>query len=62
MVHHYRIVNVGNYKYDVQEWRWWWPFWITTTVIPGFFYSVEDAERYIRGREKGVVKTFKTNE
>lgn len=41
---HYRIVGDAYAGYEVQTWRWWFPFWIqseTNTHI-----SLYDAEQY----------------
>lgn len=43
----YRIVIDVFAGYEVQAWRWWWPFWMqcggTNTHT-----TVEDAEKYAR--------------
>jgi len=50
----YRIVTDCYLGYQVEYWRWWWPFW----VMPGVntFRTLEGAENYIRYHSKQVVK------
>lgn len=40
----YRIVTDNYAGYEVQSWRWWWPFWIQGAT--NTHYSIEDAEKY----------------
>jgi hypothetical protein len=52
----YRIVTDNWAGFEVQTWRWWWPFWIQgTTNTHG---SVEAAEAYARRRAKRIVKNL----
>jgi hypothetical protein len=41
---HYRIVKdiLGNF--EVQTWRWWWPFWVQEKV--NTHRTIEDAIAY----------------
>ena len=51
---HYRIVRDAYSGYEVQSWRWWWPFW--TQVAINTHHTVERAEEYAKRRAGGVVK------
>lgn len=42
----YRIVTDNYAGFEVQSWRWWWPFWIQGTT--NTHVTVEDAEAYAR--------------
>ena len=34
-------------RYRVKIWRWWFPFWIETSILLEF-ETVEEAKKYIR--------------
>lgn len=43
---YYRVLPVGYSLYNVELWRWWWPFWITGT---SYLDSREQAAEWIKG-------------
>jgi len=59
----YRIVDLGCY-FDIEEWDWYWPFWISTPATEFYYADLEDAERVVRrliaqtNPSKRVVKEF----
>jgi len=50
-----RIVRDRYLGYEVQVWRWWFPFWIQAGDV-NTFSSVESAEKWAVGVQKPVVK------
>lgn len=42
---HYRIVTDVYSGYEVQIWRWWWPFWAQAGRV-NTHSTVEKAEHY----------------
>lgn len=42
----YRIVTDKYCGYEVQVWRWWWPFWVQPYC--NTHLSIEAAERYAK--------------
>lgn len=52
----YRIVRDRFAGYEVQSWRWWFPFWCQPTT--NTHCTVEDAEKWARewADRKHVVK------
>ena len=58
MKNHYRIV-VDNFRgYEVQIWRWWWPFW--EEFGHNTFCTVEEAEAWAKSRKQPIVKYLGT--
>ena len=53
----YRIVTDSYLGYEVQEWRWFWPFWMQTNGV-NTQTSIESAEALIRHVERRVVKRY----
>lgn len=51
----YRIVTDGYAGYEVQIWRWWFPFWVQLGFT-NTHSTIERAERYARGNARTVVK------
>ncbi len=51
---HYRIVRDNYNGYEVQSWRWWWPFWIQGRT--NTHSTVERAEEYALACTKRCVK------
>lgn len=53
---HYRIVSDRWSGFEVQVWRWWWPFWVMPTC--NTHRSVERAEAFARqlAESGGAVK------
>lgn len=51
----YRIVRDSYAGYEVQVWRWYWPFWSELNFCNTHF-TVEEAEEYARVQEGQVVK------
>lgn len=55
---HYRIVTDKYAGFEVQVWRWWWPFWVQAGFT-NTHCSVEQAERWaISHASGGVVKNL----
>ena len=59
----YRIVRDSYCGYEVQVWRWWFPFWLQCGFV-NTHATIEAAEAYARRKVSGraVVKylgTFK---
>lgn len=52
----YRIVTDNYSGFEVQTWRWWWPFWIQGAT--NTHRSVEAAEAYARRSSGRVVKNL----
>lgn len=50
-----RIVRDQFCGYEVQVWRWWWPFWIQADFC-NTHLSIEAAERWAEAYSKPVVK------
>lgn len=53
----YRIVRDAYLGYEVQIWRWWWPFWVQagfTNTHP----TVERAEQWARKHAQPFVKNL----
>ena len=50
----YRIVTDAYLGYQVEWWRWYWPFWCMPNV--NTFSSLEQAEKWARAHGRGVVK------
>ena len=42
----YRIVTDNYAGYEVQSWRWWWPFWIQGAT--NTHSTIEAAEEYAK--------------
>ena len=42
-----RIITDCYLGYEVQVWRWWWPFWVMYLRI-NTFTSVSEAEKFAR--------------
>lgn len=55
---HYRIVRDRYMGYEVQIWRWWWPFWMEAGV--NTFSTEEKAESWARAYSQRVVKYLGT--
>lgn len=53
---YYRIVTDDYLGYEVQFWRWWWPFWASTGGRT--FSSVADAEHYALAHSKRDVVCY----
>lgn len=59
----YRIVDLGYY-FDIEEWDWYWPFWISTPATESYYADLEDAKRVVKRLiaqtrpSKRVVKEF----
>ncbi len=52
---HYRIVSDNFNGYEVQFWRWWWPFW--EMPVCNTHTSIENAEKWAKAHsEDNVVK------
>lgn len=51
----YRIVTDNYSGYEVQEWRWWWPFWVQCGRV-NTHPTVERAEMYANRISGKVVK------
>ncbi len=51
----YRVVRDNYAGYEVQIWRWWWPFWVPASPC-NTHISVERAEEWARGHAGDVVK------
>ena len=51
----YRIVRDNFAGYEVQIWRWWWPFWSEANFC-NTHPSVEAAERWATAYAAPVVK------
>ena len=51
----YRIVRDNYLGYEAQIWRLWWPFW-TEIKNNNTHQTIEEAERFIKGVKKEVVK------
>jgi hypothetical protein len=43
----WRIVKDNFAGFEVQSWRWWWPFWLQGRT--NTHASVEEAEKYAEG-------------
>lgn len=56
---HYRIVTDRYAGYEVQYWRWWWPFWIQAD-FGNTHDSVEKAERWAEAHAQRTVKYLGT--
>ena len=52
MHNEYQIIHSAPMAFELQVKRWWWPIWLTIN----FFHKIEDAEKYARGHNGGVVK------
>lgn len=52
---HYRIVEDEFAGYEVQIWRWWWPFWVEANWV-NTHSSVERAERWAARHARKTVK------
>ncbi len=52
---YYRIVRDRFAGYEVQIWRWWWPFWVQAG-FSNTHASVERAEEWARNYAQVVVK------
>lgn len=50
-----RIVRDNYAGYEVQVWRWWFPFWVQAEFT-NTHRSVEDAERFAEAYLRPVVK------
>jgi hypothetical protein len=44
---YYRIVRDNYAGYEVQIWRWWWPFWQQVSI--NTHRDMVSAEQYARG-------------
>ena len=59
----YRIVY-RDFYYDIEEWNWFFPFWVSTPATEFCFADLEDAERVVNSWldpnrcTKRVVKEF----
>lgn len=51
-----RIVNDNYSGYEVQIWRWYWPFWMMPGYSINTFRSVSQAEEYANKIKNPVVK------
>lgn len=51
----YRIVRDDFAGFEVQQRRWWWPFW-TQCGFTNTHLTVEAAERYAENHARGCVK------
>jgi len=51
---YYRIVTDEYSGYEVQSWRWWWPFWVQGST--NTHNTIEKAEACARARARRVVK------
>ncbi len=51
----YRIVRDGYAGYEVQIWRWWWPFWIEAGFV-NTHATIERAERWAECHAQRQVK------
>lgn len=58
MKNRYRIVEDHYLGYEVQIWRWRWPFW--TMWGYNTFKSIEEAETWAKIRKRSVVKYLGT--
>lgn len=59
MKKYYRIVRDEWDGYEVQRWRWWFPFWLQCCehgYISNTHMSVEEAEEFIERHSKPVIK------
>jgi len=63
MKKYYRIVRDDWCGYEVQRWRWWWPFWIqcwSTRGPTNTHSSIQQAKDFIdrhSSKTDGVVET-----
>lgn len=51
----YRIVKDAYLGYEVQVWRWWWPFWMQAGGT-NTHRTLEGAERYAEANVRRVIK------
>jgi hypothetical protein len=51
---YYRIVTDTYSGYEVQIWRWWWPFWVMAGA--NTHPSLDRAEAWARKYSRGVVR------
>jgi len=58
MKNRYRIVADNFRGYEVQIWRWWWPFWVE--LGHNTFCTVEEAEVWAKSQKQPVVKYLGT--
>lgn len=52
----YRIVRDNYAGYEVQSWRWWFPFWVQGTT--NTHRTVERAKQYIEYKKNGGVVEY----
>ena len=52
---HYRIVTDAYAGFEVQVWRWWWPFWVEAGGC-NTHSSIERAEKWADEHACGCVK------
>lgn len=50
----YRVVKDRWLGFQVQEWRWWWPFW-TQSGFTNTHSSLEAALRWLEGHKRNHV-------
>ncbi len=58
MKKYYRIVEDDWLGYEVQRWRWWFPFWVQCCGPNGIcntHSSLEEAERFVKCHAAGFV-------
>ncbi len=53
MAIYYRIVRDRYCGYEVQSWRWMWPFWVQAGGT-NTHTTIEAARRYAEGHARGV--------
>lgn len=58
MSNRYRIIRDGYAGYEVQVWRWWFPFWIQP--VTNTHSTVESAEQWAKRWDelRSVVKVL----
>jgi len=53
----YRIVTDSYLGYEVQSKRWWFPFWIQTSLV-NTHHTVNRARSYIERRANFIVEEY----
>lgn len=48
----YRIVTDKYAGYEVQIWRWYWPFWVQLDII-NTHTTIERAKKHIESHKRG---------
>jgi hypothetical protein len=56
---YYRIARTrsGNY-FQVERWRWWFPFWVAQCSAANYHDTVEEAEAYAKDGCRGPVVKY----